>query len=137
MPTPSAGFVERPHTADWELAVWAPDLPTLFEQAARGMYTLAGLRLQEGPHLKRRLELQAIDDESLLVQFLDELLYLQGVEGIVFEKFQLQITGNELKAELDGAPVASLDKEIKAVTYHNMKIQAGPCGLEVRIVFDV
>ena len=137
MPTPSAGFIERSHTADWELEVWAPDLPALFEQAARGMYMLAGLRLQEGPYVKRRLELQANDDEILLVQFLDELLYLQSVEGIAFGKFQLQITGNELKAELEGAPVASLDKEIKAVTYHNIKIQAGPRGLEVRIVFDV
>jgi SHS2 domain-containing protein len=39
-----AGYREREHTADWELEVWAPDLPRLLEQAARGMYRLAGLR---------------------------------------------------------------------------------------------
>jgi len=137
MATPAAGFIEKSHTADWELAVWAPDLPALFEQAARGMYALAGLRLQDGPRNKRWLELGALDHESLLVRFLEELLYLQSVDGFAFDKFQIQVTGVKLKAELEGAPLASLDKEIKAVTYHKLKIQDGPRGLEVMIVFDV
>jgi hypothetical protein len=41
----TAGFREIEHTADWELEVWAPDLPALLEQAGRGMYALAGVRL--------------------------------------------------------------------------------------------
>ena len=137
MATSAAGFIEKSHTADWELAVWAPDLPALFEQAARGMYALAGLRLQDGPRNKRWLELGAIDYESLMVRFLEELLYLQSVDGFAFDKFHLRISDAELKAELEGAPLASLDKEIKAVTYHKLKIQDGPRGLEVTIVFDV
>ena len=44
----SSGFREKEHTADWELDVWAPDLPALLEQAARGMYWLMGARLEEG-----------------------------------------------------------------------------------------
>jgi len=137
MPTPLTGFKEVPHTADWELEAWGPDLAALFEQAARGMYALAGVRLQAGPRQLRQFELAAIDAESLLVRFLDELLYCASAEGLAFDVFRVVISTNTLRAELEGAPLASLDKEIKAVTYHKLNIQNGPHGLEVRIVFDV
>jgi len=137
MHPPIAGFNEVPHTADWELEAWAPDLAALFEQVARGMYALAGVRLQTGPRQLRQLELAAIDAESLLVRFLEELLYCASVQGLAFDAFRIEISTNTLRAELEGAPLASLDKEIKAVTYHKLAIQNGPRGLEVRIVFDV
>jgi SHS2 domain-containing protein len=43
----------------------------------------------------------------------------------------------DLLAELEGSVIASIDKEIKAVTYHNMAIEASSQGLRVSIVFDV
>lgn len=133
----SSGFRERAHTADWELEVWAPDLPSLFEQAARGMYALAGVRLMPEPIPERSFKLTAMDGESLLVRFLEELLYLLSMESLAFDGFDLRLAGWRLEARLTGARVASLDKEIKAVTYHNLVIQVGSHGLEVRIVFDV
>ena len=132
-----AGYREIEHTADWELEVWAPDLPALFEQAARGMYALAGARLREGARLQHSLELEAHDAEDLLVAFLSELLYLGEDEGLGFDAYRIWVQGEKLTAELSGAPLAGLDKEIKAVTYHNLNIQRGPRGLEARIVFDV
>jgi len=137
MMTSISGFRERSHTADWELEVWGPDLPALFEQAARGMYALAGVRLQAGPCTFRRLDLEALDAEALLVGFLGEILYLQNMEQLVFDSFGLQVDGFVLRAELSGASIASLDKEIKAVTYHKLKIYPTRRGLETRIVFDV
>jgi hypothetical protein len=47
------GFREHAHTADWELEVWAPDLATLFVQAALGMYALSGVILQPGRRLRK------------------------------------------------------------------------------------
>jgi SHS2 domain-containing protein len=132
-----AGFSEREHTADWELEVWAPNFSTLLEQAARGMYSLSGVRLQARPRLRRYLELSAADTESLLVAFLAELLYLGEQEGLGFDSYDLRLDGDSLKAQLGGAPLAGQDKEIKAVTYHNLKIEKGPRGLEARVVFDV
>jgi SHS2 domain-containing protein len=138
-----AGFKELDHTADWELKVWAPDLPALLEQAARGMYTLAGLTVGPGPLCRRNLEIQSHDSEGLLVNFLSELLYLEIDEGLVVEHFELQVVklshvgGYQLCGSLMGAPAASPGKDIKAVTYHKMNIEQGPRGFEVRIVFDV
>jgi SHS2 domain-containing protein len=132
------GYREIEHTADWELEVWAPNLSTLLEQAARGMYTLAGTHLQPGPRKIKQLSLNSLDAESLLVDFLDELLWLGEDEGLAFEQFKISIQNNSsLDAVLVGALIAQQTKEIKAVTYHNLRIIKSLRGLEVRIVFDV
>ena len=132
------GYREIEHTADWELEVWAPNLSTLLEQAARGMYTLAGTHLQPGPRKIKQLSLNSLDAESLLVDFLDELLWLGEDEGLAFEQFKISIQNNSsLDAVLVGTLIAQQTKEIKAVTYHNLRIIKSLRGLEVRIVFDV
>ena len=133
----TAGFREIDHTADWELEVWAPDLHELFKQAAQGMYYLSGTRLQEGLHQPVSFEVQASDPESLLVAFLSELLYYGEQEGLGFDRYDLIIEGERLVAKLGGAPIAEQDKEIKAVTYHNLSIEQSERGLEARLVFDV
>jgi SHS2 domain-containing protein len=132
-----AGYREREHTADWELEVWAPDLPRLLEQAARGMYKLTGVLLKCGPRHERIIELPVLDAESLIVDFLSELLYLVEEEGLAFDEFSLQISQDKLIAELTGPPLESLEKEIKAVTYHKLSVRKTDLGLQVNIVFDV
>ena len=137
---PVIGFRENAHTADWELEVWAPDFPALLEQAARGMYLLSGVHLAEGPRLTQTLSLSAQDSESLLVQFLSSLLWFEENQHLGFDNFDIKILGDEpyrLSANLEGSTIISMDKEIKAVTYHNLAIQTTQDGLRVVIVFDV
>jgi SHS2 domain-containing protein len=137
MQASSAGFREIEHTADWELEVWAPDLPGLLEQAARGMYSLAEVQLKDGPRQKHSLVIEANDRESLLVSFLSEILYYGERQGLGFDAFDLDWDGNRLRANLDGVPIRSIAKEIKAVTWHNLQVKMGEKGLETRLVFDV
>jgi len=135
---PEFGFLERPHTADWELEVWAPDFPTLLEQAARGMYALSGLCLQAGAPQVSSIAIHAADAESLLVRFLTELLWVEQEQHLGFNEFSIQVDNDcDLHAELCGSPILSLDKEIKAVTYHNLTVQTTSQGLRTCIVFDV
>ncbi len=131
------GFEEISHTADWSVRVWAPDLPSLFTEAALAMNSLAGTTSETGPRLKRTYESEAQDAESLLVAFLSELVYYQEQENLAFDTFDLRVAGQWLKVEMEGAPIASVDKAIKAVTYHNLKIEKTAKGLETTIVFDV
>lgn len=137
MTSPRGGSRELEHTADWELEVWAPDLPTLLAEAARGMYRLMGVALAAKPRSRRRLELEAGDPEALLVEFLGELLYLGEAEGIAFDTFDLSLAAGRLTAELEGAPIRACTKEIKAVTFHRLEVRDGPRGLETCVVFDV
>lgn len=135
--SPTRGYRELEHTADWELEVWAPDLASLCEQAALGMYDLSGVRLAPDKRVIRELEFHALDREGLLVTFLTELLYLGEVEDLGFDTFEISIENNTVKAQLSGAPLISVSKEIKAVTYHNLTIFESPSGLKAKIVFDV
>jgi SHS2 domain-containing protein len=101
------------------------------------MYTLAGVRLEPTDHQQRQIQLTAYDAEGLLVAFLQELLYLSETQGLGFDRFDIQLHNHDLEARLGGSPIAALQKEIKAVTYHNLKITETEDGLQVRIVFDV
>ena len=131
------GFEEIPHTADWSVRVWAPDLPSLFKEAARAMNSLSGTVIGDGPRVTRRFETEAPDPESVLVAFLSELLYYQEQEALAFDAFDLRIEAQWLKVEMEGAQITSSEKAIKAVTYHNLKIEKTDQGVETMIVFDV
>ena len=134
----TAGYRELAHTADWELEVWAPDLTGLLEQAARGMYAISGTRLGCRERQTRTLDLHGLDAESLLVRFLTELLWLGHQDGLAFDTFALTLLpGWSLQAQLSGTSILSLEKEIKAVTYHKLVIRRLAKGLAVNIVFDV
>jgi len=131
------GFEEISHTADWSARIWAEDLPSLFMEAARAMNSLSGTAAGSGPRLKQTYEAEGPDAESLLVAFLSELLYYQEQESLVFDTFKLEVKGQKLKVVMEGAEMASSEKAIKAVTYHNLKIEKTHQGFETTIVFDV
>ncbi len=135
--TETRGHEEVPHTADWALRVWAEDLPSLFAEAAAGMASLSGVKLEAGPRTVRTFGLDAPDDEGLLVAFLSELLYLQEQERLGFDRLQVQVDGTRLTAQLELAGIGSVAKPIKAVTFHNLKIAHAEGGCQVEIVFDV
>ena len=131
------GFEEVSHTADWSARVWAPDLPSLFRESARAMNSLSGTVIGTGDRVSRTLEVEGPDVESLLVAFLSELVYYQEQENLTFDVFDLRVAGQWLKVAMEGAEIESIDKAIKAVTYHNLKIAKTTEGLETTIVFDV
>ncbi len=131
------GFREIEHTADWELNVWAPDMVNLLEQAARGMYALSHTQLADGDKIERTFHLAFADRESLLVDFLSELLFYAEDEDLAFDDFHLELDRSSFKARIGGAQIKDQAKEIKAVTYHGMAVRETERGLEVNIVFDV
>ena len=133
----SAGYQESAHTADWALTIWAPDFSGLLQQGARGMYALMHAQRQTEPREVYRFEIAAPDRETLLVTFLSELLYFTQRDGVAFDQFDLVQDGERLLAEVEGAPIESIAKEIKAVTYHNLAVRETARGLETTIVFDV
>ncbi|MFO8036273.1 MAG: archease [Anaerolineales bacterium] len=137
-----AGFREIEHTADVELEVWGADIPTLFAEAAKGMYHLSQIKRkgdgdpQATQH--RSFTVQGTDLESLLVAFLSELLFYLETEGLVFDAFDLRVQeDSRLQAQLEGFVIEGRNREIKAITFHNLNIKETESGLQVHIVFDV
>jgi SHS2 domain-containing protein len=130
-------FQEIQHTADWSMHVWAESLPALFVDSARGMNSLAGVRLSDTPRIHREFSIRATDTESLLVAFLSELVYYTDKENVAFDTFNVEINGDRIAVEMKGAPLMWINKAIKAVTYHRMAVRQTMRGFEVELVFDV
>jgi SHS2 domain-containing protein len=132
------GFIEVEHTADWAYRVWSNSLSGLFVQAAKGLYQLAGMQLASDERQPRQVELQAIDGESLLVAWLNELLNLRESENLGCDEIEiLKLEPTILQARVNAAPVQQWLKDIKAATYHNIAIETTAAGWEVTVVLDV
>ena len=131
-------FEEIEHTADWAYRVRGKNLAQLFIQATLGLYSLVGMELSSGSRTTRSIQLKAIDRESLLVAWLNELLYFHESEGLGFEEIKIQyLDETSIQATVTGAPTQQWLKDIKAVTYHNLAICETASGLEVTLVLDV
>ncbi|GAB4474669.1 MAG: archease [Anaerolineae bacterium] len=134
-----AHWEEIEHTADWAIRVTAPDLRSLFEMAARGMVTLAGgVPGERSQPFTRSIRVQAYDRETLLVDWLTELVYLIEDEGALIDTLVVhRVEDSHLEAEVGGLTGGRFDKHIKAVTYHDLAIRQTDGGFETVIVFDV
>ena len=131
-------FEEIEHTADWAYRVRGKNLGELFIQAAWGLYALVEMQLAPAPQTTRLIQLKGIDRESLLVAWLNELLYFHESEGLGFEGLEIEhLDEISLQAKVTGAPTQQWLKDIKAVTYHNLEICETESGLEVTLVLDV
>jgi SHS2 domain-containing protein len=133
-----SAYEEIEHTADWALRVRGQNLTDLFRNAAVGMLSLLDIEPVPGIAESRLIELAAIDTETLLVSWLEELLYPIEVEDVVVVDFQIEaLKESQLKATIELKKIASITKEIKAVTFNELNIRTGDTGFETVIVFDV
>jgi len=133
-----AGIEEIEHTADWALRVRASELGSLFERAAQGMFSLIGSVATGSKPIIRPITLQAADLETLLVCWLEELLFLLEAENLMLVTARVQIPSpSQLFGTLELLPAAERMKEIKAVTFNELEVRQTSTGFEVAIVFDV
>jgi len=131
-------FEEIEHTADWALRVRGDSLPDLFRNAAFGMLSLLGIEPVPGNSESRYFELKEEDTETLLVSWLEELLFPLEVENSAVVDFQVQVLKKtQLQATIELKKIASIKKEIKAVTFNELDIRVVESGYETIIVFDV
>jgi SHS2 domain-containing protein len=134
-------FEEIPHTADWSFRAFGRDLRDVFANAAHALFSLQGASPRDAPRatmVKRNVRVEGIDYESLLVNWLNELLFLQEQHREVYERFNIsRLTSTALAAQIVGKPRGKMDKIIKAVTYHNLKIEQTQEGWQSTLVVDV
>jgi SHS2 domain-containing protein len=132
-------FEEIEHTADRALRIYGANIEKLLLNAARGMNSLMVTELDPGSERQEKhVEIDAIDAETLLVEWLSELSYWAEVDMLVFDEFEIEsVSTTHLKATIYGSRVTQLEKHIKAVTYHNLEIIQAENGLTATVVFDV
>lgn len=130
------------HTADIGLRAYGKDLKQLFINVARGMFDiLAELKnVQAKDNIKIKLEAPNI--EELFLSWLGELLYQYNGRGIIFKEFSIdELSDNSISAEARGEKLDlkrhRLKREIKAVTYHQLKVQKVKDLWQGEVIFDV
>ena len=142
MPDATAGFELRDHTADIVLFAWGPTMDDLFRAAADGLYATIGELRDRGQKQAVRITLKGNDINDLLHDFLTELHYLFEVKAQRLSNFTFQRSDDsamEVSASAaDVDPDASIyDREVKAVTYHDLRIAERDGRYEVAVIWDI
>jgi SHS2 domain-containing protein len=133
-----APYEEIEHTADWSFRVRGSDLRQLFINAARALSSLEAEAERGQFTVTRELSVDGVDRETLLVNWLNELLHLEQTQRESYRQFDIpEITDTRLRARVHGRPEPEVHSKIKAVTFHNLEIRQTPAGWEATIVVDV
>ena len=130
------------HTADVGVKAFGQDFSEAFANAAKGMFDI----ITDSSQIKSKgaymIELHADDLEQLLVDWLDELLFLQSAKNLVFGEFKVDVNEEEciLSATVSGEKfdkkTHKIGTEIKAVTYHMLEAHKNE-NCYVKVLFDI
>lgn len=126
-------------TSELCLRVYGYNQAELFRHALKAMFVSVEPRYDEtSPKTSHQIVIKAADQESLLIDFLSESLALSDIHAEAYEEVHfLEISEQNLVAELVGRKIVSFGCEIKAVTYHDVHIKPYQDGLVVDIVLDI
>ena len=128
------------HTADTGIVAYGDSLPGAFANAAAGMFSIiTDLRyIREAE--SRTISVNEPDAESLLFEWLNSLIYLFDVEGLLFRRCDVrQFSDTKLVAVCHGEKYDPsrhhLKIGIKSATYHMLKVDKG--NNQVQVIFDI
>lgn len=127
------------HEADIGLEVNGKTLEELFKNAASGLFSLLVDLKNVKPEVGKKLEITG--NGELLINFLNELLYLWDTEGFIPKDFSLRIENDRLTGNVIGGLFDphwhTIKKEIKAVTYHEFSLTREKGICKARFILDV
>lgn len=133
-------FEELPHTADVKIRARAPDLPGLFSEAFRALMEVMFGQDRKGV-TERDVTVKAEDTETLLADFLSEVLFVSDAEGLVFARADVDLKDGQLTARLYGEPFDPArhagGSEVKGISYSGLSITRDTNGYMLDILFDV
>lgn len=131
------------HTADIGIKVYGKTYENLFRNAAVGMFAVMGKlprKVKKRSAQQLSLSLKANNIDELLHDWLSELLSLSDARGLIFDQFKIkQVNENSLSAIIGGMnrDEFNFERDIKAVTYHNLNVQKKTGQYYAEIIFDV
>ena len=131
-----------PHTADVGIRVQSPDLNSLFAEAARGFFSLIVSNLDDvAPRTRVEFHLEGHDLAYLLADWLSELLFTFESRRLLLSKFYVVVGASGLQAAAQGETMDDnrhiLDHEVKAVTYHGLRVQQVNGDWIAEVILDI
>jgi SHS2 domain-containing protein len=130
------------HTADLGLRIRAADLDTLFAEAAWALFSVLVEDLNTVTPVQRLdITLAGDDREYLLFDWLKELLYHFDAEHLLFSRFEVRVSETGLQGSVWGEPLDrgrhELAHEVKAITYHGLRVEPTPDGWLAEVIVDI
>ncbi len=130
------------HTADLGLRIRAADLDTLFVEAAQALFgAVVEDLVTVRPLQKVDVRLQSDKIEYLLFDWLRELLYHFDAEHLLFGTFEVQVREDGLTASAWGEPLDrsrhNMEHEVKAITYHGLRVEKVGAEWEAEVIVDI
>ena len=130
------------HTADLGLRAKATDLNALFAEMATCLFTAIVEDLETvRPVIDTPIEIAGTDREYLLFDWLKELLYRFEDEQMLFSRFEVIVRSDGLTATGLGEPFDperhALGHEVKAITYHELKVVPTAEGWLAEVIVDI
>lgn len=135
----AAGYEILPHTAEVGIRSWGSSLAEAFEQAAWGLADILGATAS-GAGEARTIRASGSDEGALLVDFLNELLFVHESEEVAFSGIRIaRLSETDLEAEVTVVPLSGepVGTAVKAATYHQLAVDRRPSGVEARVYLDV
>jgi SHS2 domain-containing protein len=129
-------------TADVGVTSYGSTLPEAFEAQAQGMFGVMAETTSVQANEEFKVEADGSDDELLLADFLNELLFLFDAKRVLLREFHVtEAGGGKLKATVRGEEIDLarhvIKTPIKAVTYHMLKVERTPEGYRTTVVYDI
>lgn len=130
------------HTADLGLRVRAGTLEKLLSEAARGLLAMLVANPESvRPVQSRMVTLSAAEPSYLLFDWLNELLYVFEAEKLLLTDFNLELQGLQLTAVCRGEPMDQtrhqMDHEVKAITYHGLRVEQQDGKWYAELIVDI
>jgi SHS2 domain-containing protein len=130
------------HTADIGLIVYGEGLQSLFEHAGEAFFHLITDLRKVRQRIEKRIKIEGESLERLMVDWLNELLYLHEVESLLFKGFYVESVGeNGLTARVKGEPfqegVHVIKTGVKAVTHHQIDVRKENDHWRAQIILDL
>jgi SHS2 domain-containing protein len=130
------------HTADLGLRVRAATLDELFAEAGRALFSVIVDDLDAVKPLRAvKVELAGDEREYLLFDWLKELLYFFDAEHLLLSRFEVKVAEDRLTGTAWGEPLDrdrhTLAHEVKAITYHGLKVEQRVGEWLAEVIVDI
>ena len=129
------------HGADIGVRGFGATKAQAFEQAALAMTAVVADPAAVAPRERVTIRCEAPDDELLLAEWLNAVVYEMSVRRMLFSRFALQLDGSRLSGEAWGEPVDAARHhpavEVKGATYTTLRVARHADGWVAQTVVDV
>ena len=129
------------HTADVKFKAYGKTLAEAFENSAKATFKVMTDIEKVSKSSELTIEVSAVSVESLVFNFLDELIFIMDSEAFLLNDIKVEIKDLTLKATIVGDYQQEFKYDVhtyvKAVTLNELKVEKSASNYTIQVVLDI